>query len=125
MHRQRSRELPLLPRLEPCRVTGRFGPGCLASSPPRRRSSAWPAGPGQGRYCPRRVREAVSLLGPDGNPAPEFLLSIHGEYALWRRNDESFPENYESFPENYRSFAEDDGSFAEDDESFLEKDEWH
>ena len=38
-----------------------------------------------------RVRDAVSLAGPDGRRVPEFLLHIEGENAWWRGNDEPFP----------------------------------
>ena len=40
----------------------------------------------------RRVREAVSLVAPDGQPVPEFLLYIEGADAWWRWSDEPFPE---------------------------------
>lgn len=38
-----------------------------------------------------RIRQAVSLIAPDGQPVPEFLLHIDGEDAWWRWSDEPFP----------------------------------
>jgi hypothetical protein len=32
----------------------------------------------------RRIRQAVSLLGPGGRPVPEFLLHMKGADAWWR-----------------------------------------
>jgi hypothetical protein len=39
-----------------------------------------------------RNRQAVSLLYPDGQAVPEFLLHIDGDEAWWRWSDEPFPE---------------------------------
>jgi hypothetical protein len=40
----------------------------------------------------QRIREAVRLLAPDGEPVPESLLHIQGTDAWWRWSDEPFPE---------------------------------
>jgi hypothetical protein len=37
-----------------------------------------------------RVRAAVSLIAPDGQAVPEFLLHIEGQDAWWRWSDEPF-----------------------------------
>ena len=39
-----------------------------------------------------RIRQAVSLIAPDGQPVPEFLLHIEGQDAWWRWSEEPFPE---------------------------------
>jgi len=38
-----------------------------------------------------RIRRAVSLIAPDGDAVPEFLLHIDGQEAWWRWSDEPFP----------------------------------
>ena len=38
-----------------------------------------------------RIRQAVSLIGPDGRAVPEFLLHVDGQDAWWRWSDEPFP----------------------------------
>jgi hypothetical protein len=39
-----------------------------------------------------RVREAVRLVGPDGQDVPEFVLHVDGGRAWWRWADEPFGE---------------------------------
>ena len=40
-----------------------------------------------------RIRQAVSLIAPDGQAVPEFLLHIDGQDAWWRWSDEPFPRD--------------------------------
>ncbi|HEY1701051.1 MAG TPA: hypothetical protein VGG75_15180 [Trebonia sp.] len=37
------------------------------------------------------IRKDLTLLYPDGNPVPEYLLHVKNDNAWWRWNDQPFP----------------------------------
>ena len=48
-----------------------------------------------------RIRQAVSLIAPDGQAVPEFLLHIDGQDAWWRWSDEPFPRDKQPYPASH------------------------
>ena len=57
-----------------------------------RRSELMDEEPEQWEAAYYRIREAVRLVAPDGQPVPEFLLHIDGAEAWRRWSDEPFPQ---------------------------------